>query len=241
MSGISTGRAGADVALQSALLLYGAKDDSTVFATAHPIALVNGRPTVGAGRPLQRDALISALTKLAEHAAPKAEFLPPTVLGVSSAAVTWWCPGGMRRVFFKCSNLGERSAVVPHPGLVFQASNLGFRVFALADGDRPTAGTKLFEPPYFNTWDQGGICIGTARVPKRVDVASIPRWEAGFFESAFTHPNAGGKRVSYTDGEYAFWRDMLDGKFGESFPLECLVPTKFTVQALVSGRVGGAA
>jgi PRTRC genetic system protein B len=240
MSGISTGHASADVSLQSALLLYGAKDE-TVFATAHPVALVKGRPTIGAGRPLRRDALISALTKLAEHAAPKAEFLPPTVLGVSTAAVTWWCPPGMRRVFFKCQNLGERSAIVPHPGLVFQAANVGFRVFAVAEADRPTAETKLHEPPYFNTWDNGGICIGTAHVPKRVDVTSIPRWEAGFFESAFTHPNAGGKRVSYKDGEYAFWRDMLDGKFGGSFPRECLVPMKFTVQALVSGRAGGAA
>ena len=241
MSGISTGRASADVALQSALLLYGAKDEETVFATAHPIALVKGRPTIGAGRPLQRDALISALTKLAEHAAPKAEFLPPTVLGISPSAVTWWCPPGMRRVFFKCQTLGERSAIVPHPGLVFQAANAGFRVFAVAGNDRPAADTKLYEPPYFNTWDNGGICIGTARVPKRVDVASIPRWEAGFFESAFTHPNAGGKRVAYKDGEYAFWRDMLDGKFGDSFPLECLVPMKFAVQALVNGRVGGVA
>ncbi|WP_176060289.1 PRTRC system protein B [Paraburkholderia sp. BCC1876] len=241
MTGITTGRASADVSLQSALLLYGAKPDEPVFATAHPIALVKGRPTIGAGRPLQRDALISALTKLAKHAAPKAEFLPPTVLGMSPAAVTWWCPPALRRVFFKCTTLGERSAIVPHPGLVFQASNVGFRVFAVVDADRPTAETRLFEPPYFNTWDNGGICIGTARVPKRVDVASIPRWEAGFFESAFTHPNAGGKRVSYTNGEYAFWRDMLDGQFGEAFPLECLVPTRFALLTLVNGRVGGVA
>jgi PRTRC genetic system protein B len=235
MSGISSGRTGSDVLLRSALLLYGS-DEGTQFATVHPIGAKGGRPVIGAGRPLDREALIAALQQLAEHAAPKVEFLPPTVLGVSTRAVTWWCPPAPRRVFFDCENLGKRSAVVQHPGLVFQAAADGFKVFALADGDRPTAASKLYEPPYFNTWDRGRICIGSARVPKRIDIASIAGWESGFFESAFTHPNAGGKRVAYRDGEYAFWRDMLDGKFTTGFPLEVLVPMKATVGLLVNGR-----
>jgi PRTRC genetic system protein B len=242
MPGISTGRTGADVELSSALLLYSGSD-GTQFATVHPVvkAPKSERPIIGAGRPLDRKALIASLRQLAAHAAPKAEFLPPTVLGVSPDAVTWWCAPALRRVFFNCQNLGKRSAIVPHPGLIFQAANEGFRVFAVAESDRPTADTKLFEPPYFNTWDHGRICIGSAHVPKRVDVASIAGWEAGFFDSAFTHPNAGGKRVAYKDGEYAFGRDMLDGKFGDTFPLEALVPMKATAGLLVGGKVGGAA
>ncbi|KVR82616.1 PRTRC system protein B [Burkholderia vietnamiensis] len=241
MTGISTGRTGSDLALSHAFLLYTGKDGAH-FATAHPIIAQpkTGQPIMGAGRPLDREALLQSLKQLAEHAAPRAEFLPSTVLGVSPEAVTWWCPPGMRRVFFDCDNLGKRSAVVPHPGLVFQASNYGFCVFAVACSDRPVRETALFEPPYFNTWDGGRICIGSARVPKRVDVASIEGWETGFFDSAFTHPNAGGKRVEYQDGEYAFWRDMLDGKFGEAFPLNALVPMKRTVEQLVSGRIGSA-
>ncbi|MGU7775656.1 PRTRC system protein B [Burkholderia sp. MR1-5-21] len=239
MSGISTGRTGSDVSLSQALLLYTGKDGAH-FATAHAVIADHkcGRPIIGAGRPLDRKALVQALQQLVEHAAPKAEFLPSTVLGVSPEAVTWWCPPGMRRVFFECQNLGNRSAVVPHPGLVFQASNAGFRVFAVACSDRPVRETPLYEPPYFNTWDLGAICIGSARVPKRIDVASIGGWETGFFDSAFTHPNAGGKRIAYRDGEYAFWRDMLDGKFGEAFPLNALVPMKRTVEQLMNGQIG---
>ncbi|MBN3785669.1 PRTRC system protein B [Burkholderia sp. Ac-20353] len=239
MSGIATGRTGSDVALSHALLLY-TGNDGAHFATAHAVIAdrKSGRPIIGAGRPLDRKVLVQTLRQLAEHAAPKAEFLPATVLGVSPDAVTWWCPPAMRRVFFECENLGKRSAVVPHPGLVFQASNQGFRVFAVAGSDRPVRETPLFEPPYFNTWDLGRICIGSAHVPKRVDVASIDGWEGGFFDSAFTHPNAGGKRIEYKDGEYAFWRDMLDGKFGETFPLNALVPMKRTVAQLVSGQIG---
>ncbi|HDR8919717.1 TPA: PRTRC system protein B [Burkholderia vietnamiensis] len=239
MSGISTGRTGSDVALSHAFLLYTGKDGAH-FATAHAVIAdrKSGRPIMGAGRPLDRETLLQSLKQLAEHAAPRAEFLPATVLGVSPEAVTWWCPSAKRRVFFDCENLGKRSAVVPHPGLVFQASNDGFRVFAVACGDRPVRETPLFEPPYFNTWDFGAICIGSARVPKRVDVASIAGWEAGFFDSAFTHPNAGGKRIDYRNGEYAFWRDMLDGKFGDAFPQEALVPTKLTAGQLVNGQIG---
>jgi PRTRC genetic system protein B len=75
-------------------------------------------------------------------------------------------------------------------------------------------------------------------VPTRIDVNSICGWEAGFFDSAFTHPNNGGKRIAYAKGEFAFWRDMLDGAFSE-FPLDALVPTKGTVLKLINA--GGAA
>ncbi|MGF6637149.1 PRTRC system protein B [Paraburkholderia tuberum] len=240
MKNVSIGQTGHDVALSSALLLYTAQNGSH-YATVHPVAAERetGRPIIGAGRPLDRKALIDALMQLDRNAAPKADFLPATVLGVTSAAVTWWCPPAPRRVFFRCEELGERSAIVPHPGLVFQASTNGFSVFALKGDSRPEPSTPLFEPPYFNTWDRGKICIGSANVPRRIEVAAIGGWEEGFFTSAFTHPNHGGKRVEYKNGFYAFWKDMLDGSF-EAFPLDALVPMKdATVGKLVAGKIGG--
>ncbi|CAG9255085.1 PRTRC system protein B [Paraburkholderia unamae] len=242
MSDVSIGQTGRDATLSSALLLYSG-ENGAYYATAHPIAAdrVSGRPVIGAGRPLDRRALVSTLLQLDKSAAPKCEFLPANLLGVSSASVTWWCPPAHRRVFFDCKELGKRSRVVPHPGLVFQASVSGFRVYALKESARPSPDTPLFEPPYFNTWDQGQICIGSAQVPRRIEVDAIGGWEEGFFNSAFTHPNHGGKRVAYQDGFFAFWRDMLDGKF-ESFPLDALVAMKgATAGRLVAGAIGGAA
>ena len=127
-------------------------------------------------------ALVDCLRELAQNAAPKAEFLPETVLAVSQDAVMWWCRPAMRRVFFECQEIGRRSAVVPHPGLVFRAASSGFSVFALQEDSRPTPESKLHEPPYFNTWDWGRICIGSAHVPKRIDIESIAGWESGFFD-----------------------------------------------------------
>jgi PRTRC genetic system protein B len=242
MTSIVTGPTGADIALRSAMLLYGSEDGTARYATVHPVVAdpKTARPVIGAGQPLDRDALLLALKQINEAAAPKAEFLPGNVIGLSPKAVTWWCPPALRRVFFKCKDLGgERSGIVPHPGLIFRASVDGFSVFAVKGAARPSPDTPVFEPPYFNTWDHGRICIGSARVPKRIDVKSIAGWEFGFFDSAFTHPNVGGKRLSYPNGEFAFWRDMLEGQFADAFPEEVLVPMKASAQQVVAGKFGG--
>ncbi|SAK57697.1 hypothetical protein AWB76_02497 [Caballeronia temeraria] len=240
MKGLDIGSDRVDeLAATSAILLYGREERSAVYGTVHPVLQgKGGRATIGAGRPIERKALFECLRELAEHAAAPAEFLPETVLSVSQHAVMWWCRPAMRRVFFECPEIGRRSAVVPHPGLVFRAASNGFSVFALQEACRPTPESKLHEPPYFNTWDLGKICIGSAQVPRRVDVASIAGWESGFFESAFTHPNHGGKRVSHRNGEFAFWKEMLDGKFGEQFPKEVLVPMNLTLAELIAGKQG---
>lgn len=225
------------VTLSSAILLYSNKDGNR-YATVHPITSDKaGRSLLGAGRPVCRETLLTAMRELDRNATPKAEFLPAKVLGVVSGAVTWWCPPTMRRVFFKCQEIGNRSAIVPHPGLVFQAAKNAFRVFAVKSQVRPERDTPLFEPPYFNTWNGGQICIGTANVPREMSVSSIDGWEAGFFDSAFTHPNQGSKRVQYEMGGFGFWRDMLDGKFGEVFPEDVLVATPWTTETLVKGAI----
>ncbi|MFC4524727.1 PRTRC system protein B [Cupriavidus pinatubonensis] len=236
MAEILTATRSHDVALQGAVLLYGRSPGDFSYATAHRVESEAGRPVIGAGTPLNRQALIHAVRQVAEASLPKGEYLTPNVLSISPTAVTWWCEAAHRRVFFQCKELGECNSVVPHPALVFQASHSGFRVFAVPGEDRPVPGTVLHEPPYFNTWDHGKICIGSAHVPKQIDVASIDGWEAGFFNSAFTHPNHGGQRVTYARGPYAFWRDMLDGKFRE-FPQQVLIPMKRTLADLIAGKL----
>ncbi|MGE8450184.1 MAG: PRTRC system protein B [Pseudomonadales bacterium] len=239
MTKIAMGQAGVEVNVTKAVLLYSQKDGTISYATLHPILVApkGDRPTIGAGVPLDRFGLVQCLQSLAENAIPQAEFLPATVLSIGAHAVTWWCPPCTRRVFFQCKELGNRSSIVPHPGLVFQAAVDGFRVFALRDEGRPTPKTKLYEPPYFNTWDAGEICVGSAKVPARIGVSAIRGWEDAFFNSAFTHPNHGGKRVAYKRGVFAFWKDMLDGAFGKAYPKDVLVPFKHTLGDLIANEL----
>ena len=141
MKGLDIGSDRVDeLAATSAILLYSRGDRSAVYGTVHPVTEgKGGRATIGAGRPIERKALFDCLRELAENAAPKAEFLPETVLSVSQHSVMWWCRPAMRRVFFECEEIGRRSAVVPHPGLVFRAASHGFSVFALLEDGRPYA------------------------------------------------------------------------------------------------------
>jgi PRTRC genetic system protein B len=230
---LSTGRS-MELSVTSAILLYSHTGGNPVYATVHAVTHQGKGPVIGAGRPVNRQALFTAMDSLAKRCALKGQFLPETVLSVDQTSITWWCRPGMRRVFFQCKELGNVSAVVPHPGLIFQARQSGFYVFALDGCTRPTPDTAVSEPPYFNTWDRGSICIGSAQVPDRIDVESTAGWEKGFFESAFTHPNAGGKRVNHPQGEYAFWKEMLAGQYGEQFPLQCLVPMNLTLGDLIA-------
>ncbi|MDR5776914.1 MULTISPECIES: PRTRC system protein B [unclassified Caballeronia] len=229
---------GAHVVASCAIVLYAQEGGQTVYGTVHPIQRDDDRPSIGAGRPIDRAALLSCLNELAANTAPRAEFLPETVLAVSQSSITWWCRPGLRRVFFDCRELGKRTAIVPHPSLVFHAAPTGFSVFALREDSRPNPDSTLHEPPYFNTWDWGKICIGTAHVPKRIDIASIAGWESGFFESAFTHPNHGGKRINHPKGEFAFWQAMLDGQYADAFPKDLLIPMNKTVGDLIGGKLG---
>ncbi|MFL9886802.1 PRTRC system protein B [Paraburkholderia agricolaris] len=230
----------AEVQIVSAILLYGQQNKGLAYGTVHPVSLERGkqRPTIGAGRPIDRASLHTALQELATNTAGKASFLPETVLAVSPEAITWWHPPARKRVFFRCPEIRSAGAVVPHPGLVFHASLGGFRVFATMEDTRPTPETVLYEPPYFNTWDWGKICIGTAQVPNRIDVAAIDGWECGFFESAFTHPNTGKRRIDYEDGPYAFWRDLLAGRFKGQFPKQFLISMNLTLASLIGGNIG---
>lgn len=229
----------AEVQLVSAILLYEQHNRGVQYGTVHRVKFDGGkqRPSIGPGRPIDRAALYTALNELAANTAAKAAFLPETVLALSPESITWWHRPTHKRVFFQCPEIKSAGAVVPHPGLVFHASLEGFRVFAVTEDTRPTPETVLHEPPYFNTWDWGKICIGSAKVPNRIDVTAIDGWESGFFESAFTHPNTGKRRVEYERGPFAFWRDMLAGKFRQ-FPKDALISMNLTLADLIGGNIG---
>ncbi|MFD2274265.1 hypothetical protein ACFS07_33255 [Undibacterium arcticum] len=100
---------------------------------------------------------------------------------------------------------------------------------------RPSADAAISVAPYFNVWEAGNICAGSTALPKGNQASNPDAWTNAFFKSAFTHPNVQTKNglVKYPTGVFAFWRDMLDGKFKE-FPTECLVGTKRTLKSMLA-------
>jgi PRTRC genetic system protein B len=114
----------------------------------------------------------------------------------------------------------------PHPGLIFRAQPGNLDVRAVACHDRPEPDTPLYRAPYWNVNDQGDVCLGSARVPHEATIESLKRWEEGFFESEFTHPNAARKLTEHPGGFIGLWMSLI-GK--RRFPVEYLADAKETL------------
>lgn len=228
--------------LSEAFLVYKGSDGSS-YASVHAVS--NGEdgktPTIQPGKPVVKNALIKALRNLMPQENERPRLFNQNLLAQGLGYMAWWVPPRTLPVWFKCKELGERTAPVPHPGLVFIVSGNKRSIFAIKGKQRPTPETKLYQAPYFNTYSHGGVCEGSTRLP-RGDAALNPvAWEESFFRSIFTHPNIHEKNrlVSYEDGAYAFWRDMLDGKF-QAFPQNTLVPLNKTLSKVFNEVVWSA-
>ncbi len=223
--------------LDQAVLLYHGHSGSAL-ATVHEVTTVDGAPVIGVGRAMTVQAareLAGALLQRAAHGG----FLPETVLYLHGDLLVWWVPPARRHVAFRvgaeqAEAFGgrERGESVPQPGLVFAAASKVWRVWAVKGHHRPTPQTPLFQAPYFNVDGKGHICQGNVPVPNGTTVEKISAWNDAFLRSYFTHPNVAGKLLRYRGGAYAFWRDMLDGRFTR-FPERVLVDAKTTLGQLL--------
>lgn len=234
-----------NIALSQAILIY--TDDNkrshagsgtqAVYATVNPVQNfgtdANPNFQIAAGRPVTREALVSMFKELAKNHSLNTDILPENVLSISADHMVWWLAAGERNVFFKNKELGTRAAKVPHPALMFAVVKGQWYIFALAKNERPTAETALHFAPYFNVYDSCAICIGSAQVPRGISANATAQWENAFFESEFTHINGSKKKSTHPRGEYALWKELLDGVY-QTFPVEFLAPTESTLATLMA-------
>lgn len=217
-----------------AVLLYGQHRPS--YASVHNIEVdASGDLKIEAGVP----ATVSGLRKMFEELDPsrsaKPVFFEPNILSQGPGWLVWWMRPQKIRVWFESKDIKIETAEVPHPGLVFAVTGRAWRVFAVQGRSRPRPGTQLYQAPYWNVWKGGGICVGSAQLPRAGVQAEPSEWEESFFTSRFTHPNIheSNALVKYRGGSTAFWRAMLKGKF-KTFPREVLVPIDLTVSDVLA-------
>lgn len=228
-------RDAASMVLAQALLIYrpSSASDGAAYASVHEVSLEQGRPVILAGKPVTPRAALRLAQTLSNSAA-HAGYLPGNVLFADADTLVWWVPAQRRHIAFRCpeSTLGERSAIVPHPALVFMVSGTQWLVWAHKGTKRPVPDTPLWQAPYFNVNGEGAICRGNVATPNGSTMDKIDAWETAFFRSFFTHPNLPKGLVRHQGGAHAFWADMLDQKFTR-FPQGVLLPTGTTLGALV--------
>lgn len=232
----------ASMELKRAVLVYERGHRSEAFATIHDVGRdEKGAPVIlpGVSANLKSvRALARALVRGGRVQEGKLGFIDPQLIYWSTAGFAWWVPPQVRRVWFRCAELGgEVSAEVPHPGLVFsirqRARNRAWSVWAVKGTARPTAATELWIAPYFNVWRGGKICTGTVPLPTSPQPAHCAELTDAFFRSYFTHPNEA-RIAKCRAGVFAFWRDMLAGKH-RRFPSARLQPLGRTLGSALSG------
>ena len=219
--------------LHEALLIY--RDRQSSFITRHDVAArKDAPPTLGPAQPLTVAFIETLLRSLSGSV--QAEVLPANVLAKADRMIVWWTPPRRRQMFYENSQ-GKAAelngCIFPQSPLVWRVSNGELNIRALTENKRPDDATKLAVAPFWNLSDDGRVCTGTMRRPDSASVASIPAWERGFYESAFTHANVG--RLTRHEGGFD---GLWSGRTGkrQKFPVETLIVLPQTLTQFVRGE-----
>jgi PRTRC genetic system protein B len=221
--------------LREALLIYGDRQRS--FVTRHCVVhRKEGPPTLEPAQPLTLT-FLESLTRSLSGCSP-AEILADNVLAKGDRMVAWWTPSCRRQMFYekaegKAAELNGQ--MFPLPPMVWRVENGDLRIRALVENKRPAAQTKLTVAPFWNLSDDGRVCSGTMRHPDSAAAASIPEWERGFYESAFTHANVG-RLTRHPGGFEGLWSELAGRR--KPFPVRTLIPLPQTVTQFVHGERG---
>ena len=165
-----------------------------------------------------------------------AEILPENVLAKGDRLIVWWTAARHSQMFYENSEqraAGLNGRSFPQPALVWRVDNGDLKILALAESKRPTAATPLAVAPFWNLSEDGRVCTGTMRRPDSATVASIPEWEGGFYESAFTHANVG-RLTHHPAGFEGLWSDLADKRI--PFPVKTLIQLPQSLAQFVRGE-----
>jgi PRTRC genetic system protein B len=218
--------------LREALLIYG--DRRRSFVTRHLVTLrKDGPPTLEPAQPLTLGFLESLVRSLGGSST--AEILPENVLAKGDRMIVWWTAACRRQMFYENSEqkaTGLNGRTFPQPPLVWRVDGDDLKIRALAENRRPAAATTLAVAPFWNLSDDGRVCTGTMRRPDSARAVSIQEWERAFYESSFTHANAG-RLTRHTGGFEGLWSDLAGKR--TPFPVKTLIQLSQTLAQFVRG------
>lgn len=140
----------------------------------------------------------------------------------------WWNPPQKRPQFFK-KGLGMKDGDYYMPGVIYCVKNGHLAVYAFK-GKKPNPKQKLLFGPFYNYYEDGGICLGSAHVdwPAVVTWKDIAEhYEKLFWASVNSHTMKNPMKKGY----------VLNAELKKSieapFDIDSLLSTTFTINELL--------
>jgi PRTRC genetic system protein B len=218
--------------LSEAVLVYRAGGGGA-FASLHRVKQADdGVPYLAPGELLTTAFVRSLAQGLGAQVKP--EIFPENILARTPDLLVWWSGPQCRVMFFGGTDQEARKMnglLFPHAGLVFKVVGKDLFVRATATTSWPGPETKLKIAPYWNTDSRGLVCAGSMRLPESSDVASIPAFEAAYFQSEFTHAAGAVRLTSHPGGFIGLWKGLAGKK---RFPVQYLIDAGETLQEFVT-------
>ena len=156
--------------------------------------------------------------------------------------IAWWRPEQRSRMFFGSGSTNDliklSGKMAPQPPLFFIYNERRLMVFALPCNERPHKNSKLMLAPYANIYpDTGFMCAGNMRLPEKIEQNTQVEIESSFFNSEFTHSNAGKRKlIEFKGGINALWKSLIT-KNSRKFPVNRLMSSGFTLEQIINQAV----
>ena len=224
---------------KSALVFYETKGANTDVYVEHFDMDKNGNPINA--HPLtvkEAKVLANALQteKDKDNAFLKSNgILPTNILHINpntdKGAVLWYTKAQRRQLYF-VSGLDIPNGMAYVPPMIWYANKNSLSVFALASERRPTEKTPLYFTPFFNSFEDGKVCMGSVNI-NITNSASVEEftkaWEDYFFNSYFSHLL--GSNSPIKGNCVTLWKDLI--QTGKPFPKEVLKKNNKTLKNLL--------
>lgn len=160
--------------------------------------------------------------------------LPASVLHLDpsqNGSVVWYTNPQKQQLYFT-ADLHIDSGEIALPALVWKADKKHLRVFALRGKAKPNAATPLCHAPFFNLYQNGGVCMGNVDV--RISGAAsleefIAAWQGYFFGSYFSHHIGGHHPLK--ENLISLYKELMET--GMDFPAQNLIKNNLTLNDLL--------
>ena len=146
-------------------------------------------------------------------------------------AVLWYTKAQRRQLYF-VSGLDIPNGMAYVPPMIWYANKNSLSVFALASDRRPTEKTPLYFTPFFNSYEDGKVCMGSVNISIKNSASVedfIKAWEDYFFNSYFSHLL--GNNSPIKGNCVNLWKDLI--QTGDPFPKELLKKNNKTLKNLL--------